>query len=85
MPVIDFILGKITEKEMHHAAEKVNDSTRKAEQLCVISFYVAEAKLIQGNITDAVAGLSDTQKVCPTRSFVFHSATTELRRVGKQS
>ena len=83
MAVIDFYLGKSSEKAVYEAASHLAAST-KNEQLCQANFYVAEAKLLGTHSKDAVPLLRTALKDCPPTSAESHAAASELKRLGQR-
>jgi lipoprotein NlpI len=80
--VIDFYLGKISEKAMYAAAED-RDSAAKREKLCEANFYAAEAKLLKNESKDAIPLLHSAEKDCPAAFAEAHGAAAELKRLGQ--
>lgn len=83
MAVIDFYLGKSSEKALYEAANKA-DANKKKEQLCEANFYTAEAKLLSANSKDATPLLRAANKDCPPNSVESHGARAELKRLGEK-
>jgi lipoprotein NlpI len=81
-PVIDFYLGKISERAMYAAAED-RDAAAKREKLCEASFYAAEAKLLKKESKDAIPLLRTAEKDCPATFAEAHGASAELKRLGQ--
>ena len=80
-PVIDFYLGKITEKEMYAAVENP-EPRKKGEQICEANFYSGEAKLLKNATNEAIALLRTAEKECPPTFYEAHGASAELKRLG---
>jgi lipoprotein NlpI len=80
--VIDFYLGKISEKAMYAAAED-RDAAAKREKLCEASFYAAEAKLLKKENKAAIPLLRTAEKDCPAAFAEAHGASAELKRLGQ--
>ena len=81
LPVIDFYLGKITEKEMYAAAENP-DPKKNGEQICEANFYSGEAKLLKNATNEAIPLLRTAEKACPPTFNEAHGASAELKRLG---
>lgn len=80
--VIDFYLGKISEKAMYAAAED-RDLAVKSEKLCEAGFYAAEAKLLKNESKAAIPLLRTAEKDCPAAFAEAHGASAELKRLGQ--
>ncbi|CAN7142926.1 rhomboid family intramembrane serine protease [Bosea sp. LjRoot90] len=81
-PVIRYYRGEIGAEELREAA-KDQDPVKYNEQDCEASFYIAEARLMQGAAKDAEPLLSHAWQICPKTFYEWGAARAELRRIGQ--
>jgi|GEM_PF-1297623 len=81
-PVIRYYRGEIGDEELREAA-KDKDPVKYNEQDCEASFYIAEARLMQGATKDAEPLLSHASQICPRTFYEWSAARAELRRINQ--
>jgi len=81
-PIIRYYRGEIDAEQLREAA-KNQDQVKYNEQDCEASFYIAEARLMQGATKDAEPLLSHAWQICPKTFYEWGAARAELRRIGQ--
>lgn len=81
-PVVRYYRGEIGAEELREAAKDQN-LVKYNEQDCEASFYIAEARLMQGAAQDAEPLLSYASQICPKTFYEWGAARAELRRIGQ--
>lgn len=61
------------------------DDQTQRDRNCETAFYLAEASLLQHRDSEAIPLLRQAREACPAKLIEYHSAATELRRLGDPS
>lgn len=78
--VVEFLLDRMTDGSLFRAAEDPN-SQKRTEQMCEANYFTAQAKLMRGNIKDAVPQLRSAATDCSRNVTVLAAVLAELKRL----
>lgn len=76
-PVIEFLSGRKSEKQLRAAA-------KSADQTCEAAYYIGQWQMLQGDIVEGAKSLQAAASSCPIDFVERTAAVAELTRIGQR-
>jgi len=80
-PLLRYLMGDLTADSLRTLAASAQLDGRS--QSCVVSFYLGEEALLNGEAPSAVSWFDETRATCPKEMSEHRAAVAELQRMGR--